>query len=438
MNKKIICILTAIIFIFGNVNAQTNLETDSLSLQNAIEKALENNYGIVTSKMNKKISEINNNWGNTGAIPTISFVGSGSQAYNFNDYDDYSTSYYGASVDVNWVIFRGFSARITKDKLEEYQKMSENSLALTVENTIVDVVLAYYNVLLTENQLNIAEKNMLLSKDRYDREERKKDMGGSVTYDLLQAKNSWLEDKASYMSTNASLKNAVRQLNYILAAPVNSKYIFTDSFQADSASFEFNELLTKMNSNNSTLKNQYINLETAKLDVKSAKSSYYPTVSANLSGGYSNTDLNYSTFDDMNNTNSAYSSSAGISLSYDIFKGGSRRRELQIAKIEEEIATCNLSDMKQALENQLAQEFEFYEVRKELLLVAQENLNAAELNLDLSKKKYESGAINSFNFRDIQTMYQNSALNYNNAVYNLIQSYQTLLRMTGGIIDMTE
>ena len=91
--------------------------------------------------------------------------------------------------------------------------------------------------------------------------------------------------------------------------------------------------------------------------------------------------------------------------------------------------------MQQELKNQLAQEFEYYEVRKEILNVAEENLKAAELNMELTKQKFENGSINSFNFRDIQQMYLNTALNYQSSVYNLIQSYYSLSRITGGILD---
>ena len=79
--------------------------------------------------------------------------------------------------------------------------------------------------------------------------------------------------------------------------------------------------------------------------------------------------------------------------------------------------------LEQALENQLAQEFELFEVRKELVVLAEENLKAAELNLELSKMKFENGSINSFNYRDIQILYFNTALNYQNSVFNLVQSY---------------
>ena len=426
-------IIVSIAFIILGIHGFS--QSENLSIEDAVNIALENNYGIITIKKSHEINELNNAWGNTGALPTVSFTGIGNTSQNYTDNDDFKTTALNGSVVLNWVLFRGFRARITKQSLESLEKLSEGNVAITVENTIIDVILAYYNVLLTENNLNIAEKNMQLSEDRYEQEKQKKQLGTSLTYDLLQAQNSFLEDKSSYLSAKSSFNNAKRQLNNLMALPLDTKYNFTSSFDISSKDFNIAALESKMLENNNTLKNQYINLEMAKLDVKSAKSDYYPTIAASASGGYSSTDLDYETLNMMDNNSSSLNTSVGLSVSYTIYEGGTRRRALQASKIQKEISEIETSDMEQQLKNQLAQEFELYQVRQELLILAKENLKAAELNMELSKQKFDNGSINSFNYRDIQIMYSNVALNYQNAMYNLIQSYHTLLRLTGGVID---
>ncbi len=410
-------------------------DLNRLSIEEAVNKALENNYGIVTVKKSHEINELNNNWGNTGALPTVSFIGTGSESWNTNDNDDYKSTNLSGSVDLNWVLFRGFGAQITKRSLEELEKMSEGNLAITVENTIVDVILAYYNILLAENNMNIAKKNMILSEDRYEQEQQRKELGTSVTYDLLQAQNSYLEDKSNYLSAKSSYNNSKRQLNSLMAETLDTEYSYISSFDIAAKDFNRNILETKMLANNNTLKNQYINLEMAKLDIKSAKSAYYPTISAGASGSYSDNEMDYETMNNMDNSSSGFNTNLSMSVSYSIYEGGSRRRALQAAKINQEISEIETTDMEQQLKNQLAQEFELYEVRQELLTLAEENLKAAELNMELSKQKFENGSINSFNYRDIQQMYSNVSMSYQSAMYNLIQSYHTLLRLTGGVID---
>jgi outer membrane protein TolC len=70
-----------------------------------------------------------------------------------------------------------------------------------------------------------------------------------------------------------------------------------------------------------------------------------------------------------------------------------------------------------------------------LLEVSNESLEAAEMNLQIADEKFKSGVINSFNYRDIQLSYLNSALNQLQSIYNLIYSNTTLTRLTGGFLN---
>jgi outer membrane protein TolC len=105
-----------------------------------------------------------------------------------------------------------------------------------------------------------------------------------------------------------------------------------------------------------------------------------------------------------------------------------------IAEIEKEIGDIRLEDMKHQLNNRLLNIYDLYEVRKELSMVARENMVTAKLNLEISTDKYKNGVINSFNFRDVQRGYLLTALSYFAAEYELIASHVDLVRLTGGII----
>lgn len=429
-------ILVAIMLFWSTLNLAAQ-ENQNLRLEDALNKALQNNYGIIITKKSKEIAELQNAWGNTGALPNIQFVSSGNISENFEDSDNYTTKQFNSSVEMNWTIFRGFSARIRKNRLEELEKLSQGNVAVVVENTIYNVILAYYNILLANEQASIARNNMELSGDRYERGKHSQEIGAMDTYELMQAKNAYLKDSSDFLSAKAAYRNAVRELNYHMAEPLDREYNFVSQFMPDTTDFEYTALRNQMLENNSTLKNQYMNLELARLDVKSSKSAYLPSISLTGSVGYQDQEQDYETINQFNQ-GSGYNSFAGISLSYTIFDGNSRKRALDAARMEREISEVQTEEMEQDLKNQLAQEYELYRVRKQLLQVAKENLESAELNIELSREKFENGTINSFNFRDVQQIYMDAAYNYQNAVFNVIQSYHTLLRLTGGIIDEYE
>ena len=65
--------LVIIILMTGlNVYAQKT----NLSLSEAIQRTLDNNYGIVIGKEDANIAEISNNWGTAGRLPSIGFTAS--------------------------------------------------------------------------------------------------------------------------------------------------------------------------------------------------------------------------------------------------------------------------------------------------------------------------------------------------------------------------
>ncbi len=412
-------------------------QTDILRLDDAIRIALLNNYGIIIQKKNLEESQINNSWGQAGALPTISLNATDAEGWN-NTIDDAFTSNRNATVQLDWVVFRGYSAKISKSRLNEMENLSDVNLKITTENTIVSVTMAYYSALLQLENLESSEKIMELSKDLYDREQLKKDIGSSKSYNLLQAQNSWLQDRSTYLSARANYNNAVRQLNFLMAEPSEKTYVLEKDFTADTSSFDLDVLKEKLLSDNYSLRTQYINMEMARLDVRSAKGAFYPTISAGLNGGYNAGETRFQSDLIPNQYSNGFSGGITAGISYTLFQGGTRKQALKIAQIEEEISSIETDQMKDELENQLAQEFELYEVRKELLALSQEQLKAAELNLTLSRQKFETGAINSFNFRDVQQIYIQSTWNYHRAIYDVIESYNALLQLTGGVIGHYE
>ncbi len=129
-----------------------------------------------------------------------------------------------------------------------------------IESTIEDVILGYYNVLLQKEQLKVLQTVMELSDDRYQYELKRKSLGGSVTYNVLQAKNVYLTDKANYMNQEVVVRNTVRNLNFIMGEEPTKTWEFSESFEADTSEYILADLLSKMKASNQTLKNQYTNL----------------------------------------------------------------------------------------------------------------------------------------------------------------------------------
>ena len=401
-------------------------QPEDLSLTDALSKTLEFNYGIRISKSDVEIAGINNNWGNAGRYPTIGFGASSNNTYNFTDSSWTNRLYAGVGLD--WTIFDGFRVNFTKDKLGTLEELSQGRLGVVVENTIEDVIMAYYDVLLQQENLKVLETVMTLSEDRYNYEMTRYELGGAVTFQVLQAQNVFLNDKALFMTQEVVVRNSIRNLNFLLGLSSDQMWNFPDPFEADTAEYILADLRGKMLSNNQTLKNQYTNLQLQKKEIDLRKSALYPSlyVSAGLDENVGNVQF-------IGNTN-ALSTYGNLRLSWDIYTGGTRKRAVEVARINEEIAQVEIEQMEHALMNELLNLYDFYSIRIALLQVADESLEAAELNMSIADEKFRSGAITSFEYRDIQLIYLNSALRRLQAIYNLIGSRTSLTRLTGGFL----
>ncbi len=406
---------------------------EELSLSKAIQVGLENNYELKIIRKSEQISELNNSWGNVGRYPRIQFNLQGRGVKDYNDTNDFTRLSVIPSLDMNWTLFEGFAVQIRKDKFDDLEQLSKGNTLVAIENRIELIILAYYKILLEKERLKVSEKIMNLSSDRYEKSKIGKELGSAVTYDVLQSKNAWLEDRSSYLLQEVNFNNAVRDLNFLLGVKESKTYKFSDEFLPISDEYQLANLLDKMLSNNNNLKNRYIQEMILRRDVELARSNFYPKL--NFGAGVQGNRIRTKPDGMSSSTTDSHNLYANLSLSYMIFNGNSNRRALQIAKIQEEIGKIETEDLKHTLTNALAQDYELYQVRRELYLLAEENLEAAELNLSISKDKYESGSINSFNYRDVQIGYQNVALARLNAIFNLIQSRTSLVRLTGGILN---
>ncbi|WP_372776268.1 TolC family protein [Mangrovibacterium sp.] len=405
----------------------------SLSLADAIRISLENNYDLEMQQSEQLIAEVRNSWGAAGRYPYLNLTGAANTNYNRNETESYLQNQYSGGASVSWTLFDGFAVNLNKQRFDELETLSGQNTGLMVESTIQSVILAYYDVLLEKEKLNVYAEVMQLSEDLYNKSTLQREIGSAVTYDVLQAQNSFLADKSAYLLQQVSYKNALRNLQFLMADDASIQWELTDNFEAIPVEYSLEELKEAMLADNKSLKSQYINRNLMQNAVALAKSDYYPTLSFSGGATATRTGIDYKTSGiSWANVNNFY---GNFTLSFNLYGGGAKKRALQIAQIEQQMGDVGIQQMTHELTNQLNNVYEFYLVRKTLLDVARENLATAKLNLQISREKYENGSINSFNFRDVQNLYLNVAVGELEAIYQFIDTHTNLLRLTGGIVQ---
>ncbi len=428
------------------------LGQDPLTLEDALRIGLEKNFSIQIEKQRVEIAKNSNTLGQAGMWPSVT-VGA-TQSFSRTELDNPASflvagniqgQTFNPTVGVAWTLFNGFNVRISKSRLDYLEQQSLGNAQVVVENSIQAIILAYYTALLEKERLDVFERTLKLSGDRYAYGKLKGQLGTAVTFDILQDKNAYLTDSSNYITQLQNYRNSVRNVNLLMGIDVESEFELVDSLVAQPQNYVRDDLYNLMVSNNNNLKNQYLNQEIFKRDVLLARSSMYPSINLNLNGSSNRQiqDLSSAEFANGNTGQSGIKSStlnytAGLTLSYTLFNGGRIRTQLENAKINERIAAVQTSELKASLKNNLISTFDQYNLNVNLLSIARENVQTAELNLQLATDRYRNGTISSFNFRDIQITYLGSSLSYVQAIYNVIEAETELMRLAGGLSSTYE
>ena len=184
------------------------------------------------------------------------------------------------SVNMNWTIFSGFAVKANKKRLENLEKISNNNAIVAIENTIQSIILQYYNCVL-QNQLNVLQEIVLLANDRLIYEKEKYKFGANNEINYLQTKNAMLSDSSNLIIQKLNYNNSVKNLNLLIGLDVDTKWTLTDQIDASVQIFNYEDLKQKTIENNSNIKNQYLNIQLNKQDIKLSMSSFYPMISLN-------------------------------------------------------------------------------------------------------------------------------------------------------------
>jgi|SRR5450759_445067 outer membrane protein len=168
-----------------------------LTLTNAIDTALQNNFDIQIAKNTAEINKISNTFGVAGGLPSVNATaGDNNSVYNLKQKtssglditkNDVKSSSLNASLNASIVLFNGFKIIATKRRLSLLQNQSELQLNQQIQNTIAAVMVTYYDILRQQSYLNIIQSSLDVSSKKFDIIKERTNVGMANEADLLQA-----------------------------------------------------------------------------------------------------------------------------------------------------------------------------------------------------------------------------------------------------------
>ena len=409
-----------------------------LSLEEAINRALSQNFGIKVLQNDVKVLSNNAVKANAGFLPNVGLAASETPSFGYLnqklsnggkvDRSNVSNNLNG-SVQLSWLLYDGKRMYLEFDRLKELQSAGEIGLKIRSEQLIYDVMRAYFNIVRQqelakslEEQLNLYEERLRLASTRLE-------VGKGNQLDVLQAQSDLSVQKTQLLRQKQATNIAKLQLNQLMTNDPSVIFNVQDSLAVGEYA-DYNLLQTNLldkNLNMALLKKQ---LGISTLLEKEAATLNKPRVVFNSGFTLGRQDNTAGLF--LVNQNTGLN--AGVTLTYPIFDGGNIKRQVANAKIEIESNKLRSEQLKTDLLNSLAIAYQNFVNAAEILRGEENNKTIAQQSISIAMERYRLSRSTILELAQIQQTYENAIFRSIAAKFEAKIAEIDLLRLSGSLI----
>jgi len=433
--KRLVVAFSVFVFLFlgmmrSPLFAQEEKETFTLS--ESIAMALDKNWTLKAKEEGIRQANAVKNQSRADFLPTLS------STYGYTGYKDdimrigefafqRSKDNYSWRTNLSLPIFTGFAlsssyelAKLGIDQAEVEVALEELDLALRVKQ-------AYFNILIADKAVDVAEKDVASRKSNADVARNFYEVGMIPVNDLLQAEVEWADAQQTLVKVQNGARLTRSAFNVILAREVNAPVDVEDILDYRPEVGEFEAFVEKALEQRPEIKAVEIAMLQADQRIRLAKSGHYPTVS--ISGEY------IKQGDSIDVSGSPYhiprDLSAGVSLSWTLFEGG----KTYYSTRENESLKRELMESRRALRDSITLELKTamldLETSEKNIPTTRQAVEQGEENLRVSEERYKAQVTTITEVLDAQTRLSQARVNYFMAFYDHNLAKARLLRAIG-------
>jgi outer membrane protein TolC len=381
-----------------------------LTLEEAIQQGITKQYSIQISRQRERIAENENTLGNAGFLPTIS--GTASKNYTVSGLDQ---SFFGglrpplvqtgvrsnssnAGLAMAWTLYDGQGMFVLRDRFKELQNLGAKQTESNIENLIALISTTYYDIIRQNLRVNNFKKGLEISNDRLKLAKDRYEVGQGSKVDYYSAQVDFNEDKALLIAQEQSFTNTKIGFNTLLVTDYKADFQINTMIDL-MPKLTLNELKTSALSQNPALISAILTKKINDLDTKNLQSQQKPQI--DLLAGYNlNSVANGAGFGVEKGSSNVLS--YGLRATFNIFDGYNQKRRIQNAKINAEIASLQIEDLKNNLLSTLERTYITYENALNLIQLETENYAIAKQNIDIAFDRFKVGIATSYELREVQ------------------------------------
>ena len=424
--------------LFTVILGASAIAQEGLSLEQAIQRGLENNFDIRLARKDMAIAANNATPGNAGMLPVVDLRGGANGAVidtrqefitgQSQEVSNASTFTYQGGAYLGWRIFDGFAMFASLDRLQELRSMGEMQMQLAVLNILTDIQSLYARMVQLQAQQLVYEEALALTEERLRIARLRLDVGSGSRLEVLQAQVDYNADRNALLSQLDALGQTRIALNEALMERPDRMWIATDTITL-LAMPDFTQLRNALNSQNPELRLAKARHEVVRHQEREIKAMRLPTVDIGTSYRYTKF-RSEAGFLLSNRANGIYYE---LTASIPLYMGRNVQRQINNARLESEKTALEQEALAYRLEGRLTGLYARYQAQVEMMEMEQENLGVARENLDVALDSYEMGNISAIELRETQQnfiMAQNRLLN---AQYQAKLAEIELFTLTGDL-----
>ncbi len=419
------------------VHAQDTL----LSVQDAIRMAVEHNFDVRIGRNEKEISALYNNWAMAGALPEVNITANKSIGRNnlkqklnngtVTEKKGTNTQNFNAGFAVNWRVFDGFKMFATKKRLEELERLGELAFRKTLNETVYNVIAAYYNIVTLKEQLHATHEQIDLYNERLQLTQLKLDIGTGAKYEVLEAQVDLNEQRSNLLNFQNAIAVAKSNLLNLLGQPSDTNYRVADSILISPlpAVIEVNHKIDLQNPDILMANSSLLVLEQTRKEVNAGR---LPVVT--LNGYYNfNKSRNSAGFNLFNQT---YGPSGSIGLSIPIFNGAIVKKQLQATDIQIRNQQLSIQKTRNDIQTAVKNAYINYQSALKTIELETNNLKLAAENITIATERYKKLNITAIELRQVQISYNATKYRLYNALYMAKSAEAMIALLTGDIENL--
>lgn len=349
------------------------LSAETLSLNECIDMARSNNPSIQQSELNSEIGKSKVRQAYSNVMPSVS-VSTGLSSGSESSWALGSS--YGLSAGMTLYapgMYSGIKSARLNSQSNQLNKLS------SINDVVSQVSSMYYKILSTQKMIEVYEGNINVAEENLKKTRSMYEQHVITESDVLKSEAQKGDFESQLLVQKQMLISYMRSMNIMLGRDPLAAFEVVDVDVENVVIPEYKEARMMMIKDNPQFNSVKMQKQISQVLVNASKEAFLPSVSGSFSYGGS--------YDPAISA----SSSVGVTASWTLFNGLSRKETMQQSKLQYEQAEINVDNTVRLLDQQLSDYYTQFETYTAMIDINERRLESARRDFEIVNQQYELG-----------------------------------------------